>query len=48
MLPLEFRIFTVGNLTNAFAQSVSVFALAIIAAAAVRPVRGAARGAADA
>jgi hypothetical protein len=33
MLPLEFRIFTVGNLTNAFAQSVSVMALAVVAGA---------------
>ena len=33
MLPLEFRIFTVGNLTNAFAQSISVLALAVIAGA---------------
>jgi hypothetical protein len=33
MLPLEFRIFTVGNLTNAFAQSVSVLALAVVAGA---------------
>jgi hypothetical protein len=33
MLPLEFRIFTVGNLTNAFAQSVAVVALVIMAAA---------------
>jgi hypothetical protein len=32
MVPLQFRIFTVGNLTNAFAQSISVFAFAILAA----------------
>lgn len=32
MIPLSFRIFTVGNLTNAFAQSVAVLALAVIAA----------------
>ena len=32
MLPLEFRIFTVGNLTNAFAQSISVFAFVGLAA----------------
>jgi hypothetical protein len=32
-LPLDFRVFTVGNLTNAFAQSVSVFALAMFATA---------------
>jgi hypothetical protein len=32
MLPLQFRIFTVGNLTNAFAQSISVFAFVILAA----------------
>jgi hypothetical protein len=31
-LPLDFRIVTVGNLTNAFAQSVSVFALVLFAA----------------
>jgi hypothetical protein len=35
LLPLEFRIFTVGNLTNAFAQSVSVMALALVAGADV-------------
>jgi hypothetical protein len=35
MLPLEFRIFTVGNLTNAFAQSVAVLALAMLASARV-------------
>jgi hypothetical protein len=32
MLPLDFRIFTVGNLTNAFAQSIAVFAFVILAA----------------
>ena len=32
MLPLQFRIFTVGNLTNAFAQSISVLAFTILAA----------------
>jgi hypothetical protein len=31
LLPLDFRIMTVGNLTNAFAQSLSVVALAVLA-----------------
>lgn len=39
MLPLEFRIFTVGNLTNAFAQSISVFALVIFATARIDRIR---------
>ena len=39
MLPLEFRIFTVGNLTNAFAQSISVFAFVILAAGRIDVVR---------
>lgn len=33
LIPLEFRIFTVGNLTNAFAQSLAVLALALICSA---------------
>ncbi len=41
MMPLSFRIFTVGNLTNAFAQSVAVFALAVVAAAPVSRFRAA-------
>jgi hypothetical protein len=36
LIPLEFRTTTIGNLTNAFAQSVSVLALALLAAPAVR------------
>ena len=35
-VPLDFRIITVANLTNAFAQSVSVCALALFAADGVR------------
>ena len=35
MIPLEFRVFTVGNLTNAFAQSMAVIALAIVCAAGI-------------
>jgi hypothetical protein len=41
MLPLGYRIFTVGNLTNAFAQSVSVFALTMLAASRLEAVRSA-------
>ena len=39
MMPLQFRIFTVGNLTNAFAQSTSVFAFAILAASRMDSIR---------
>ena len=35
MVPLEFRVFTVGNLTNAFAQSMAVIALVVLSAAPV-------------
>lgn len=41
LVPLSFRILTVGNLTNAFAHSLSVVALALTIAPAVRmPVSG--------
>ena len=36
LVPLSFRILTVGNLTNAFAQSLSVGALALVTAPALR------------
>lgn len=36
LLPLEFRVITVANLTNAFAQSIAVIALALMAATWVR------------
>lgn len=42
LLPLDFRIVTVGNLTNAFAQSLSVVALAVFSAGWVRWERRAA------
>ena len=35
-IPLDFEIVTVGNLTNAFAQSIAVFALVLIAAPELR------------
>ncbi len=35
LIPLELRVFTVGNLTNAFAQSVAVLALVVLAAAPI-------------
>jgi hypothetical protein len=42
LMPLGFRIVTVGNLTNAFAESLAVGALVLIAAPAVRaPTAGA-------
>lgn len=34
-IPLEFRVFTVGNLTNAFAQSIAVLALVVVAASPI-------------
>lgn len=40
MIPLEFRVYTVGNLTNAFAQSMAVLALAVVCAAGVERTRG--------
>jgi hypothetical protein len=36
LIPLGFEVIAVGNLTNAFAQSISVSALALMASAAVR------------
>jgi hypothetical protein len=42
LMPLDFRIMTVGNLTNAFAQSLSVVVLAMLGAAWVRWERPAA------
>ena len=36
LVPLSFRILTVGNLTNAFAQSISIGALALAASPALR------------
>lgn len=36
LIPLEFRVITVGNLTNAFAQSVSLVALALMVSSRVR------------
>jgi hypothetical protein len=36
LIPLGFEVITVGNLTNAFAQSISVSALALMASAALR------------
>lgn len=36
LIPLDLRVVTTGNLTNAFAQSISVFALALFAAPSVR------------
>lgn len=36
LVPLDFKVLTTGNLTNAFAQSVSVGALVLMASAAVR------------
>jgi hypothetical protein len=41
LVPLDFRVATVGNLTNAFAQSVSVFALAVASSPALRLERAA-------
>ena len=41
LVPLSFRILTVGNLTNAFAQSLSVGALALVATSTLRvPLSG--------
>lgn len=40
MIPLEFRVYTVGNLTNAFAQSMAVIALAVVCAAGIDRARG--------
>jgi hypothetical protein len=36
LLPLDFRVATVGNLTNAFAQSLSVITLGVAASASLR------------
>lgn len=36
LVPLDFRVMTVGNLTNAFAQALSIMALAVIAAGWLR------------
>lgn len=36
LIPLDFSVFTTGNLTNAFAQSVSVVSLVLMAAPSVR------------
>lgn len=36
LIPTDFSVFTTGNLTNAFAQSVSVIALVLMASPAVR------------
>lgn len=36
LMPLDFGVVTVGNLTNAFAQSLSVIALAVMSAGALR------------
>ncbi|CAN5491622.1 hypothetical protein BH23ACI1_BH23ACI1_14130 [soil metagenome] len=36
LIPLEFRVITVGNLTNAFAQSLSIVALALMVSSRVR------------
>jgi hypothetical protein len=36
LIPLGFRVITVGNLTNAFAQSLAIVALALIASSRVR------------
>jgi hypothetical protein len=36
LIPLSFGVITVGNLTNAFAQSLAVVALAVIASSALR------------
>lgn len=41
LMPLNFRIISVGNLTNAFAQSLSVGALALITMPSLRSVRSA-------
>ena len=45
LIPLGFGVVAVGNLTNAFAQSISVAALALMAAASVRLEHRAAVGA---
>jgi hypothetical protein len=42
LIPLDFSIVTTGNLTNAFAQSLSVVALVLMASSAVRLDRAAA------
>lgn len=41
LVPLDFTVLTTGNLTNAFAQSVAVGALVLMASAAVRVERAA-------
>jgi hypothetical protein len=40
LVPLSFRILTVGNLTNAFGQSLSIAALALAASPALRATTG--------